>query len=108
MKIEIPYMSSCEGTVLSPIQLAFQPEDSMPVDPAHEEPTPMTAEEATVVVVMPAYNAAKTVAKTHGDIPTQIVDRVILVDDASQDDTPEIARQGPRSYSAPPEQRLWR
>lgn len=65
----------------------------MPVDPAQEKPTAMTAEKATVVVVMPAYNAAKTVEKTHGDIPIQIVDRVILVDDASQDDTPEIARQ---------------
>ena len=65
----------------------------MPVDPAQEKPTALTLDKATVVVVMPAYNAAKTVAKTHGDIPTQIVDRVILVDDASQDDTPEIARR---------------
>ncbi len=46
-----------------------------------------------VVVVMPAYNAARTLAKTHGDLPKRIVDRVILVDDASQDDTPEIARR---------------
>jgi glycosyltransferase involved in cell wall biosynthesis len=45
-----------------------------------------------VVVVMPAYNAARTLAKTHGDLPKHIVDRVILVDDASQDDTPDIAR----------------
>ncbi|MGA7732399.1 MAG: glycosyltransferase family 2 protein [Chloroflexia bacterium] len=46
-----------------------------------------------VVVVMPAYNAARTVEKTHGDIPPDLVEKVILVDDASQDDTPEIARQ---------------
>lgn len=46
-----------------------------------------------VVVVMPAYNAARTVAKTHGDLPAGIVDKVILVDDASQDDTATIARQ---------------
>ena len=46
-----------------------------------------------VVVVMPAYNAAQTVAKTHGDLPKDIVDKVILVDDASQDETPEIARR---------------
>jgi glycosyltransferase involved in cell wall biosynthesis len=65
----------------------------MPVDPAQEKPAAITAKKATVVVVMPAYNAAKTVEKTHGDIPIQIVDRVILVDDASQDDTPEIARR---------------
>jgi glycosyltransferase involved in cell wall biosynthesis len=64
----------------------------MPVDPAQGKPTATTAKKATVVVVMPAYNAAKTVEKTHGDIPIQIVDKVILVDDASQDDTPEIAR----------------
>ena len=65
----------------------------MPVDPAQENPIATAAKKATVVVVMPAYNAAKTVEKTHGDIPIQIVDRVILVDDASQDDTPEIARR---------------
>lgn len=46
-----------------------------------------------VVVVMPAYNAARTLAKTHGDLPGDIVDKVILVDDASQDDTATIARQ---------------
>src|SRR6478672_1730053 len=46
-----------------------------------------------VVVVMPAYNAAKTLEKTHGDLPKDIVDRVILVDDASQDETADIARQ---------------
>jgi glycosyltransferase involved in cell wall biosynthesis len=65
----------------------------MPVDPAQEKPIAVAAKKATVVVVMPAYNAAKTVEKTHGDIPIEIVDKVILVDDASQDDTPEIARQ---------------
>jgi glycosyltransferase involved in cell wall biosynthesis len=65
----------------------------MPVDQAKENPAPMSPEDANVIVVMPAYNAAKTVRKTHGDIPTEIVNRVILVDDASQDDTPEIARQ---------------
>ncbi|MDQ5824672.1 MAG: glycosyltransferase family 2 protein [Chloroflexota bacterium] len=46
-----------------------------------------------VVVVMPAYNAARTLAKTHGDLPGDLVDKVILVDDASQDDTATIARQ---------------
>src|SRR5688572_30675223 len=47
---------------------------------------------ARIIVVMPAYNAAKTVEKTHGDLPKEVVDKVILVDDASQDETPEIAR----------------
>lgn len=46
-----------------------------------------------VVVVMPAYNAARTLAKTYNDIPPRVVDKVILVDDVSQDETVEIARQ---------------
>jgi glycosyltransferase involved in cell wall biosynthesis len=45
-----------------------------------------------VVVVLPAYNAARTLVRTYRDIPKDIVDDVILVDDASQDDTVEIAR----------------
>jgi glycosyltransferase involved in cell wall biosynthesis len=46
-----------------------------------------------VVVVMPAYNAEKTLEKTYGEIPFEVVDDVILVDDASRDRTPEIARR---------------
>ena len=46
-----------------------------------------------VVVVMPAYNAAKTLERTYRDIPHEIVDRIILVDDVSRDDTVEVARQ---------------
>ncbi|MCI5130879.1 MAG: glycosyltransferase family 2 protein [Candidatus Electrothrix sp. EH2] len=45
-----------------------------------------------VVVVMPAYNAEKTIVKTYREIMAQeIVDRIILVDDASSDNTAEIA-----------------
>jgi glycosyltransferase involved in cell wall biosynthesis len=44
-----------------------------------------------VIIVMPAYNAARTVAKTVRDIPPGAVDEIILVDDASSDHTPEIA-----------------
>jgi glycosyltransferase involved in cell wall biosynthesis len=45
-----------------------------------------------VVVVMPAYNAAKTVRKTYEELMAQgIVDRVIVVDDASQDETVAVA-----------------
>jgi glycosyltransferase involved in cell wall biosynthesis len=40
-----------------------------------------------IVVVMPAYNAAKTLEMTYAEIPHDIVDEVILVDDASRDDT---------------------
>jgi glycosyltransferase involved in cell wall biosynthesis len=53
---------------------------------------PPGGDKPLVVVVMPAYNAAKTLEKTHGDLPKDIVDRVILVDDASQDETADIAR----------------
>jgi glycosyltransferase involved in cell wall biosynthesis len=45
-----------------------------------------------IVAVLPAYNAAATLCRTYRDIPKGVVDEVILVDDASQDDTVEIAR----------------
>ena len=45
-----------------------------------------------VVVVMPAYNAARTLEQTHAEILEQgMVDQIILVDDASHDNTVEIA-----------------
>src|ERR1041385_8346427 len=46
---------------------------------------------AKTIVVMPAYNAAKTVARTVADIPAGSVDQIILVDDCSKDDTVKIA-----------------
>jgi glycosyltransferase involved in cell wall biosynthesis len=46
-----------------------------------------------VVIVMPAYNAARTLERTYADIPHDLVDHVILVDDVSNDETVEIARQ---------------
>ncbi len=46
-----------------------------------------------VVVVMPAYNAAKTLRITYADLPPALVDQVILVDDGSSDDTVKIARE---------------
>ncbi len=46
-----------------------------------------------VVVVMPAYNAAKTLRQTYAEVRDQgIVDHIILVDDRSRDDTVEIAK----------------
>lgn len=45
-----------------------------------------------VVVVLPAYNAALTLAQTYSEIPLGIVDEVILCDDASTDDTVEVGR----------------
>ncbi|MCX6250515.1 MAG: glycosyltransferase family 2 protein [Bacteroidetes bacterium] len=46
-----------------------------------------------VVVVLPAYNAEKTLENTYNEIPFDIVDDVILVDDASKDNTVEVARR---------------
>jgi glycosyltransferase involved in cell wall biosynthesis len=46
-----------------------------------------------VVVVMPAYNAEKTLLKTYQEIDRQIVDDVVLVDDASRDRTAELAKE---------------
>jgi glycosyltransferase involved in cell wall biosynthesis len=45
-----------------------------------------------VVVVLPAYNAAKTLEKTYNEIPFDLVDEVILCDDASKDNTVELAK----------------
>ena len=46
-----------------------------------------------LVVVLPAFNAAKTLEKTYKEIPFEFVDEVILVDDASEDDTLIIGEQ---------------
>jgi glycosyltransferase involved in cell wall biosynthesis len=45
-----------------------------------------------LVVVMPAYNAEKTLQRTYEDLPHEYVDHVILVDDASRDATAALAR----------------
>ena len=46
-----------------------------------------------VIVVLPAYNAALTLEKTYKEIPFDIVDDVILCDDASKDNTSELAKE---------------
>jgi glycosyltransferase involved in cell wall biosynthesis len=46
-----------------------------------------------VVIVMPAYNAARTLERTYADIPHDLVHHVILVDDVSKDETVEIAKR---------------
>jgi glycosyltransferase involved in cell wall biosynthesis len=45
-----------------------------------------------IVVVLPAFNAARTLEKTYADIPKDLVSGIILVDDVSQDQTVEVAR----------------
>ena len=53
----------------------------------------MTIPKPKVVVVMPAYNAAKTLHMTYADLPHDLVDLVILVDDGSFDETARLARE---------------
>jgi len=45
-----------------------------------------------LIVILPAYNASKTLEKTYNEIPFDIVDEVILVDDKSTDDTVDVAK----------------
>jgi glycosyltransferase involved in cell wall biosynthesis len=53
----------------------------------------MGLDKPKVVVVMPAYNAAKTLHMTYADLPREMVDLIILVDDGSKDETAAIARE---------------
>jgi glycosyltransferase involved in cell wall biosynthesis len=53
----------------------------------------MSPSKPKVVVVMPAYNAAKTLHMTYADLPRNVVDLVIVVDDGSSDETARIARE---------------
>jgi len=46
-----------------------------------------------IVIVLPAYNAAATLEKTYREIPFDIVDDVVLVDDASKDETTHLGEQ---------------
>ena len=46
-----------------------------------------------IAVVLPAYNAAKTLRQTYSEIPHDIVDDIILTDDASSDNTVQIAKE---------------
>ena len=61
-----------------------------PVNANTAAPPPATPRNR-VVIVMPAYNAAKTLERTYADIPHEVVDRIILVDDVSRDETVRIA-----------------
>jgi glycosyltransferase involved in cell wall biosynthesis len=52
-----------------------------------------SAGDRKVIIVMPAYNAARTLERTYADIPHDLVGRIILVDDVSKDETVDVARQ---------------
>ena len=45
-----------------------------------------------IIVVMPAYNAEKTLRQTYAELPHEYVDDVILVDDGSSDSTVAVAK----------------
>ena len=64
------------------------PTETMPTPP----PGRPGATRGRVVLVMPAYNAAGTLQQTWSEIPAGYVDETILVDDASRDNTVELAR----------------
>ncbi|MGL4423237.1 MAG: glycosyltransferase family 2 protein [Gemmataceae bacterium] len=75
--------------------------DSPPLNPSHptvavgailHPAAPLPARKHRIIAVLPAYNAAKTLAATIADIPPGSVDEVLLVDDGSQDNTVELAR----------------
>jgi glycosyltransferase involved in cell wall biosynthesis len=66
-----------------------------PLRVVSSDPTPRMGVEPSrprVIVVMPAYNAARTLERTYADIPHDRVDQIILVDDVSRDETVEIAK----------------
>ena len=46
-----------------------------------------------IIVVLPAYNAGKTLQKTFEEIPFDVVDQVILTDDFSSDETIQVAKK---------------
>jgi len=62
----------------------------VPPDPT---PTASAQHDQRLVVVMPACNAARTLERTYADIPHDLVDHVILVDDVSHDETVVIAKR---------------
>src|SRR5262245_51843690 len=61
--------------------------------PATPGPPPAPARKERVVIVMPAYNAAKTLEDTFRAIPSGYFDEIVVVDDHSRDDTAELARR---------------
>src|SRR4051812_19429893 len=73
----------------SRLRVVDRPSDAVPGAGS----APSAEHRPIVVVVMPAYNAAKTLERTYADIPQEIVNRIILVDDVSRDETVDIARQ---------------
>lgn len=72
-----------------PLQPTHEP---FPVDRVLTSTAPLPERKHKVIAVLPAYNAAKTLAATIADFPPRCVDEILLVDDGSKDNTVEIAR----------------
>ncbi|TLN26517.1 glycosyltransferase, partial [bacterium] len=65
----------------------------------------MKLEDAKIVVVLPAYNAERTLERTLDEIPPEFRQHVILVDDASKDGTVALARKLGLTVFAHPQNR---
>ena len=72
---------------------AVAPQESIGAVPSAPRAGGDATERLRVVVVMPAYNAARTLRMTYMELPHESVDMVILVDDGSTDDTVAVARE---------------
>ena len=83
----------CHGTAADRLgsRAVLQYASLVPTPERIVQTTPMT--EPRIVIVMPAYNAARTLERTYADIPHDIVARIILVDDVSRDETVEVANK---------------
>lgn len=66
--------------------------EPFPVDRVLARPAPGPERKHKVIAVLPAYNAARTLAATIADFPPGCVDDILLVDDGSSDDTVALAR----------------
>jgi glycosyltransferase involved in cell wall biosynthesis len=58
-----------------------------------------------IMVVLPTHNTATTLERTIAEIPAEIVDELLLVDDASWDETVALARRPGRPHVAHPKNR---
>ena len=81
-----------ESSPTSPLATVASPRPVAPPTSAAVSAPHAVARAMKVVLVMPAYNAARTLQQTWAEIPPGLVDEHLLCDDASRDGTPELAR----------------
>jgi len=75
------------------LERTFNSQDQNFISFAKPISKPLMIKGKKLVVILPAYNAAKTLKKTYDEIPFDIVDDVVLVDDRSSDNTAELGRE---------------